>query len=196
MTTTPKIYVADLAAYNAGILHGAWYDLEDYTGDLDSLGGAVQGMLALGTRKYGRETLSVHEEYAIHDYEGFGCIPIGEYDSLESVLAHADRLQGEPEKYEAWISADRDPEAFDPDRVNGPYESKSDYVDNYLEGVYGSMDLEEVMVNAGMNPAVAEAISQLVHWQETDYILEMWGDPLTEVRSGDYNLPSYYEVEA
>jgi hypothetical protein len=26
MTITPSIYVADLAAYNAGILHGIWID--------------------------------------------------------------------------------------------------------------------------------------------------------------------------
>lgn len=37
----PRIYVACLASYNAGRLHGKWFDLEDY-GDADDLQDAVR----------------------------------------------------------------------------------------------------------------------------------------------------------
>ena len=57
---TPKIYVADLEAYNSGRLVGKWFDLDDYS-DADELVEAIEEyMTSLGK-----------EEYAIHDIENF-----------------------------------------------------------------------------------------------------------------------------
>lgn len=63
-----KIYVADLAEYNNGRLVGKWLDLSDYSSGAEVME-AIQEMLDEQTKKdkYG----DVHEEYAIHDYEGF-----------------------------------------------------------------------------------------------------------------------------
>jgi len=58
MVETPRIYVADLEAYNSGKLVGEWLDLTDYN-DADELMEAIQNVL----KKSGGE------EYAIHDYE-------------------------------------------------------------------------------------------------------------------------------
>lgn len=55
---TPRIYVADLEAYNSGRLVGEWLDLADYN-DADELMDAIQDVL----KKSGGE------EYAIHDAE-------------------------------------------------------------------------------------------------------------------------------
>ena len=55
---TPRIYVADLEAYNNGKLQGEWLDLADYN-DADELMEAIQELLD----KWGVE------EYAIHDVE-------------------------------------------------------------------------------------------------------------------------------
>ena len=55
---TPRIYVADLEAYNNGRLAGEWLDLADYN-DADELMDAIQDVL----KKSGGE------EYAIHDVE-------------------------------------------------------------------------------------------------------------------------------
>jgi antirestriction protein len=55
---SPKIYVADLEAYNNGRLTGEWLDLADYD-DADELMEAIQKLL----KKSGGE------EYAIHDAE-------------------------------------------------------------------------------------------------------------------------------
>jgi antirestriction protein len=55
---TPRIYVADLEAYNNGRLVGEWLDLADYN-DADELMEAIQDVL----KKSGGE------EYAIHDAE-------------------------------------------------------------------------------------------------------------------------------
>lgn len=68
----PQIYVACLAAYNNGRLHGTWLDAAI---DVEELHDRVQLMLAASP-------IRGAEEFAIHDYEGFGAFSIGEYESL------------------------------------------------------------------------------------------------------------------
>jgi antirestriction protein len=63
-----KIYVADLAEYNDGRLVGKWLDLSDYS-DASELMGAIQEMLDEQTAK--DKSGEVHEEWAVHDFEGF-----------------------------------------------------------------------------------------------------------------------------
>ena len=62
-----RIYVADLAAYNNGILSGGWIDLPS-----DDIDAEVESILVLGTSD--RIAAGVYdgvpsEEFAIHDYE-------------------------------------------------------------------------------------------------------------------------------
>lgn len=73
MSTTPKIYVADLEAYNAGKLKGVWVDLQDHS-DIDSVW------------EFLNQSLNNPEEVAIHDYEGFDGLEINEYDSIEKLM--------------------------------------------------------------------------------------------------------------
>ena len=56
---TPRIYVACLAAYNNGRLHGEWLDLED----IDTLQDGINSMLKASPCKDA-------EEWEIHDIEG------------------------------------------------------------------------------------------------------------------------------
>lgn len=74
-----RIYVADLAAYNNGKLHGVWIEA---CSDMDDIWKAVSKML-----KSSPEPMA--EEYAIHDYEGFGSVRISEYEGLESAREKA-----------------------------------------------------------------------------------------------------------
>lgn len=69
-----RIYVADLAAYNSGYLHGVWIDATQDIGDIQ---GEINKMLA-------GSPVEDAEEYAIHDYEGFGSYPLGEYEGISS----------------------------------------------------------------------------------------------------------------
>ena len=68
-----RIYVADLAAYNAGKFHGVWIDA---TMGMDEIWEEVKNMLA-------KSPEPMAEEYAIHDYEGFGGYGLSEYEGLE-----------------------------------------------------------------------------------------------------------------
>lgn len=77
MTTTPKIYVACLAAYNNGKLHGAWIDADQ---SADAIHEEIKAMLASSPE-------AGAEEWAIHDYEGFGAVRISEWESMEMIAA-------------------------------------------------------------------------------------------------------------
>lgn len=87
MNDKPKIYVACLAAYNNGYLHGAWIDA---TLDVPALQMEIQNMLS-------NSPVPHSDEYAIHSYMGFGGAYISESESLESVssIAHFVMKYGE-----------------------------------------------------------------------------------------------------
>jgi len=76
MSEEVRVYVADLAAYNNGFLHGVWIDA---TLDPDEMQEQVNEMLK--ATPLDEEA----EEYAIHDFEGFGAYRVSEYEGLESV---------------------------------------------------------------------------------------------------------------
>tara|TARA_R110002051_G_scaffold165688_2_gene236562 strand:- start:28558 stop:29076 length:519 start_codon:yes stop_codon:yes gene_type:complete len=77
MTPTfhPRIYVACLAAYNNGHLHGSWIDA---TQDTSAIRDQINAMLSASP-------IPNAEEFAIHDYEDFGAALINEYDSVQTV---------------------------------------------------------------------------------------------------------------
>ena len=75
MNDYSRIYVADLAAYNNGDLHGVWIDLSD---DMDCIQEDIRVMLE-------ESPVVGAEEYAIHDYEGFCGYSVGEFDAIEEL---------------------------------------------------------------------------------------------------------------
>jgi antirestriction protein len=75
----PRIYVASLSDYHAGRLHGTWIDAAQ---EPDEIATEVGAMLASSPTPEA-------EEYAIHDFEGFGPARLEEYETLESVSALA-----------------------------------------------------------------------------------------------------------
>ena len=81
---TPRIYIASLADYNAGRLHGKWIDCDK---DVEDIRQEIADMLAASNEM-------IAEEYAIHDYENFGPVHLHEYEDIERVAEIA-RLIGE-----------------------------------------------------------------------------------------------------
>lgn len=92
MTTSSKetyqIYVASLADYNAGILHGAWINLEGL--NADDIRDQINVILKTSplAAKYGQPS----ESWAIHDYELSG-IRILEHEDLETIVAIVECLE-------------------------------------------------------------------------------------------------------
>ena len=77
--TEIRIFVACLAAYNNGRLHGRWIDAAQ---DADTIQSEIAAMLAASP-------IPNAEEWAIHDYEGFEGAPISEYEGVDSVAEKA-----------------------------------------------------------------------------------------------------------
>ncbi|TDF39158.1 antirestriction protein ArdA [Alteromonadaceae bacterium M269] len=73
MNSDYKIYVADLAAYNSGQLHGVWIDALS-----DDIQDQINEMLQ-------QSPVKESEEWAIHSYDGFEGVDLGEFESLETV---------------------------------------------------------------------------------------------------------------
>jgi len=78
----PRIYVACLASYNAGILHGRWIDVTEP----DDIRENVAAMLAASPEPGA-------EEWAIHDYEGFEGADISEFAGFDRVCELADFIE-------------------------------------------------------------------------------------------------------
>lgn len=76
---SPRIYVACLASYNAGKLHGVWIDANQ---ESEAIFEVVQAMLATSPE-------ADAEEWAIHDYEGFYSLRLSEWEGFTEVSALA-----------------------------------------------------------------------------------------------------------
>lgn len=89
---TNRIYVADLASYNNGILHGAWIDA---TSDADEMQEKVNEILRASrfpnvmVEFEGKQVPSA-EEFAIHDFEGEALKGLREYCGLAAVAARVE----------------------------------------------------------------------------------------------------------
>lgn len=77
VTLQPRVYVACLASYNAGELVGRWLDVPE---DAETLESEIRDMLRASP-------VPGAEEWAIHDYEGFGGLEVHEYTNTAEVIA-------------------------------------------------------------------------------------------------------------
>lgn len=146
---TPRIYVASLSDYNGGRLHGEWIDADQ---DPDELHAAVQSMLEASPEE-------VAEEWAIHDYEGFGPFQVGEYESLAVVSAVALGIAEHGPAFAAYVSwAGTSEEAL------GTFE------DCYL-GHWADLDTyaRDVVDDFGWNAALAELPGDMQPYVDFDY---------------------------
>ncbi len=129
-SNTIQIYVADLAAYNCGMLHGRWIDA---TQGADGIREEIQEMLAQTPLKN-----EIAEEYAIHDQNGFGKLELHEYISIERVAEYAEFIE-EHGKLGSMLLVEFDIEeatAMMSDRYLGEYESVEEYAEQLLDDCY------------------------------------------------------------
>ena len=132
--TTPRIYVASLSAYNAGTLHGVWIDADQTVGEIVT---EVQAMLAACPEhnRYGFPS----EEWAIHDFEGFGAWSPSESEDFETIAWVAELL-GEHGKafsiYAEDVGVEQAAENF-ADAYRGEWNSGAEFAENWYAEMYG-----------------------------------------------------------
>lgn len=133
-----RIYVASLSDYNAGRLHGAWLDAAQ---EDDELLAQVRTMLECSPEP-------VAEEWAIHDYEGFGPLRLHEFEDLRSVAAVARGLAEHGAAFAAWASlrGRLDAETLDgfEDAFLGTWASVEEYAEQLLDDVGATAELEKL----------------------------------------------------
>lgn len=134
----PRIYVASLSDYNAGRLHGDWIAADQTVEELHE---AVSAMLA-------RSPEPVAEEWAIHDYEGFGNVRLSEYESLESVSRVAVGIAEHGPAFAAWASTrdlldDESLDGFEEGYL-GTWESVEQYAESLLDDVGATAELAKL----------------------------------------------------
>ncbi len=126
--TVPRIYVACLASYNNGILHGAWIDC---TISSDHIQDQLNKMLKAST-------ILDAEEWEIHDYEYFyGCDPSGRsFDDLHEIALFVEEhedLGGE--LLDIHCDLDKAKEVLEDDYLDC-FESIADYAEELTTSCY------------------------------------------------------------
>lgn len=125
----PRIYIACLAAYNNGRMHGVWLDA---TRNARELQAEVQAMLAASP-------VPEAEDFAIHDHEGFTGYPLGEHESLEFLhrLARGIAEHGQAfAAYADWIGrGDEELERF-ADHYEGTYPTREAWAGELADEVF------------------------------------------------------------
>ena len=147
----PQIYVASLSDYNAGLLHGKWIDaaVED-----DELWGSVNTMLAASPTA--EQEGQAAEEWAIHDYQGFGTFHLNEYESLTTVASIARGIVQHGQAFSAWAAeglATPEELARFEEAYLGEWESIESYAESLIDD-FGIMVQVERVVPEGLRPYV------------------------------------------
>lgn len=158
-----RIYVACLASYNNGILHGAWIDA---TQGQDGIWRDVSQMLFNSPAEYA-------EEWAIHDYEGFGGIHLSEYASFETVANYAEFIEAHGDlgaKLIAYFGDLDDARDAISDHYAGHYDSLEDYAEQLTEetiqipeSLRFYIDYEKMAADMEINDVLAIRSGHAVH---------------------------------
>jgi len=138
----PRIYVACLAAYNNGCLHGRWIDATTP----DEIRTQVRAMLAASPEP-------AAEEHAIYDYEGFEGAHLSEYASFESVCELAEFISEHGElgsRIYGHYGNDLEQARAAFDDYAGAYRSAADFAEELHEDV---------------GTAIPESLRYYIDWQ-------------------------------
>jgi len=165
--SNPRIYVACLAAYNNGYLHGAWIDADQAA---DQIRDQIAAMLA-------RSSVEDAEEYAIHDYEGFEGVSISEYAGIDSVARMA-----------AFIAEHGALGAGLLEQFSGDMDQAESTLEDCYHGQFASLAdyMEELTTESVMIP---EALRYYVDWEGMARDAEMGGDLFTiETAHGEVHV--------
>jgi antirestriction protein len=135
----PRIYVACLAAYNNGKLHGEWIDCDRDSSDIWD---EIKAMLAASP-------MPDAEEWAIHDFENWEGIQIGECEDIEKLAELAQLLKehGKPfAHYYQDNGSDTTAEDFQ-EHYMGQYEDEEDFVHQMWEQDGTIQKLQEINIH-------------------------------------------------
>ena len=158
---TPRIYVACLAAYNNGKLHGSWIDVDS---DVDTMAEQVQEMLD-NSPEIGAE------EYAIHDHENCEGLDVGEFSSLREIADLFGFIEDSDDEEIARAALDL---------ACGDLDQARSYLENYAGSADSLADwAEQFADDTGMLSEIPENLRYYFDFQSYARDLECGGDVTT-----------------
>jgi antirestriction protein len=128
-TVCPRIYVACLAAYNRGHLHGEWIDADQ---DADAIHEEIREILA-------ESPVPGAEEWAIHDHEDFGGLRLSEFEDIERVADMGQLIAEHGPAFAAYaadVGPDHATEEGFQDAYCGQWESEVAYAEELFDELY------------------------------------------------------------
>lgn len=177
----PRIYVACLASYNNGVLHGKWIDATQSAEDIRA---AIADVLR--SSKFPNVTLhdsdgleyASAEEWAIHDYEGFGSCKLSESEDIDTVAELAEAIEDNGDIYSAYV-----------DHVGQRYASVEGFKEDY-QGAYASLEAyaESYIEDTGMLQGVPDTIARYFDYESFARDLELGGDVYTIEHDGECHV--------
>lgn len=166
---TPRIYVASLADYNAGDLHGCWIDADQPVTEIHD---AIARMLSQSLQP-------IAEDWAIHDYENFGGLRLSEFEDLERVSEAACGIVEHGPLFAAVVSHFgglsnlEEARRYMEDGCRGAFNSLADYAEELIGDCY-----------ADALKTLPEFIRGHIDWEGIGRDLELGGDIFTIVCDG------------
>ena len=155
-----RIYAACLASYNAGKLYGKWIDANQ---SADEINAEISAMLR-GSSEQGAE------EWAIHDYEGFGEISLSEWPDLSRVAVIAPLIEEHGDAFSLWY-----------DCQDGQNVEVAEIEEKFLEQWQGAHDSKEsfadyLLDSTGQLAAIPEWARGYFNFEAYARDLEVGGD--------------------
>jgi len=137
----PRIWVASLADYNSGTLHGVWLNAARDEPELQT---AIDTMLA--TSPLTAETGEPAEEWAIHDAQGFGPLRIDAHDNLSWISRVAKGVTEHGLAFAAYAAVVEE-EALLAD-FDAAYLGHYDSLHTYIEQLINDIAYDRIMAEA------------------------------------------------
>jgi len=133
---TEGAYIACLASYNAGILHGQWVDLTGIT-DIEDIQECIDYIISTSKQPFA-------EEYACHDWSGIPKFLASEHPNWDDVVKYLDVVAELPDNdaYN-YLCDDRNQVLSEDDFWDsycGHYTSEEDYAQETYEEIYDLKD--------------------------------------------------------
>jgi antirestriction protein len=140
-------------------LHGVWIDAGQSP---DEIWAEVRAMLASSPEPGA-------EEWAIHDYEGFGELRLSEWESFERISAIAAGITEHGDSFAAWLSYDTSEDPADTARFEEMYRGEWDSLRDYAQQFAEDIGLYDMVEKAG-SPYVTVDVDML----ERDLGIELY----------------------
>jgi len=143
----PRVWVACLASYNSGILHGEWITVPDTVEEMQE---EIDRILETSSEPFA-------DEWAFHDSQYFGPFDFTEYEGLEMLVKKANIINQTDDirALTAWDSSSIDFEKMDAEEIIekfqdeflGVYDSEEDFSCGHIQDCHEIPDYLESYID-------------------------------------------------